>query len=68
MPNDRNTANLGGLRRLILAAVLPAMGLAGCVDSPPGQPPNVVLIVVDTLRADHLSHYGYERPTAIALD
>ena len=31
-------------------------------------PPNVVLIVVDTLRADHLSHYGYERPTAAALD
>ena len=25
--------------------------------------PNVVLIVVDTLRADHLASYGYERPT-----
>jgi len=31
-------------------------------------PPNVVLIVVDTLRADHLSHYGYARDTAMALD
>jgi arylsulfatase A-like enzyme len=31
-------------------------------------PPNVVLIVVDTLRADHLSHYGYTRPTSAALD
>lgn len=32
------------------------------------RPPNVILIVVDTLRADHLSHYGYPRPTAAALD
>lgn len=31
-------------------------------------PPNVVLIVVDTLRADHLSHYGYTRPTSASLD
>jgi len=31
-------------------------------------PPNVVLIVVDTLRADHLSHYGYSRPTSEPLD
>jgi arylsulfatase A-like enzyme len=28
----------------------------------------VVLIVVDTLRADHLSHYGYGRDTAAPLD
>ena len=31
-------------------------------------PPNVLLIVVDTLRADHLSHYGYDRQTAAPLD
>lgn len=30
--------------------------------------PNVVLIVADTLRADALSTYGYERPTAPRLD
>jgi len=29
---------------------------------------NVVLIVIDTLRADHLSRYGYERPTSPNLD
>jgi len=28
------------------------------------RPPNVVLILVDTLRADHLPFHGYERPTA----
>jgi arylsulfatase A-like enzyme len=30
--------------------------------------PHVVLIVVDTLRADHLSQYGYERDTSRALE
>lgn len=30
--------------------------------------PNVILIVVDTLRADHLSSYGYHRPTSPRLD
>lgn len=47
------------------------------VDLPPaaGHPPqtaqgkpNVILIVIDTLRADHMSHYGYSRNTAEALD
>ena len=30
--------------------------------------PNVVLVVIDTLRPDHLNHYGYPRPTAAAFD
>ena len=30
--------------------------------------PNVILIVVDTLRADHLSGYGYARATSPTLD
>ncbi len=29
---------------------------------------NVVLVVIDTLRADHLSSYGYERETSPILD
>jgi len=28
------------------------------------EAPNIVLLVVDTLRADHLSTYGYSRPTS----
>ena len=32
------------------------------------SPPNVVLITVDTLRADRLSGYGYGRPTSPAID
>jgi arylsulfatase A-like enzyme len=30
--------------------------------------PNVLIIVVDTLRADHLSSYGYPRPTTPEID
>jgi arylsulfatase A-like enzyme len=39
---------------------------AGC--SAPRRPPSIVLIVVDTLRADHLGVYGYERPTSPNID
>jgi arylsulfatase A-like enzyme len=34
---------------------------------PPADSPNVLLIVLDTVRADHLSPYGYERPTTPML-
>ena len=30
--------------------------------------PNVIVIVFDTLRADHLSSYGYSRPTSPEID
>ncbi len=32
------------------------------------EKPNVILIIVDTLRADHLSCYDYERNTSPAID
>jgi arylsulfatase A-like enzyme len=35
---------------------------------PPGDPPNVLLITLDTVRADHLSLYGYGRPTSPVLE
>jgi len=34
----------------------------------PAAPNSVVLIVIDTLRRDHLGTYGYERDTSPALD
>jgi arylsulfatase A-like enzyme len=34
----------------------------------PGGPPNVILITLDTVRADHVSAYGYSRPTTPNLD
>jgi arylsulfatase A-like enzyme len=40
--------------------------LEGC--GPPARPRNAVLIVLDTLRADRLSAYGYPRETSPVID
>ena len=47
-----------------------ALGVTGCDRRPEtGHPhPNVVLISLDTLRADHLGCYGYGRPTTPVID
>jgi choline-sulfatase len=47
---------------LLVTTLLVAFGCA------PDRPTNVILIVVDTLRADHLGFYGYDRPTSPELD
>jgi arylsulfatase A-like enzyme len=41
--------------------------LLGC-GATPSDPINVLLLTVDTLRADHLSAYGYARQTSPAID
>jgi len=59
-------------RRLLLLGVVPLAPLAyfgfSHVHAARRQPWNLVLISIDTLRADHLSAYGYERPTSPALE
>lgn len=50
-----------------LGTVFLALLLAGCGREEPG-PRNVLLVVVDTLRADRLSLYGYHRPTSPHLE
>ncbi|MDP6849526.1 MAG: sulfatase-like hydrolase/transferase, partial [Planctomycetota bacterium] len=35
--------------------------------TPPADAPNVLIVMVDTVRADHVSFYGYERETWPAL-
>ena len=48
-------------------SLLLLVGLQGCNDPKP-MPPSVLLISIDMLRADHVSCYGYERPTTPAID
>lgn len=50
----------------ILCALLGALA-AGC-KAHPGDARSVVLVTIDTLRADHLGIYGYDRPTSPNLD
>ncbi len=52
------------LQRFLLASLF---ALAGCGQPPPPRP-SVVLISIDTLRADHLGLYGYARDTSPFLD
>jgi arylsulfatase A-like enzyme len=61
-------------RILLLLSVLVVSGLCGLscpsrdVASETSGPPSLVLISVDTLRADHLGCYGYGRKTSPRLD
>jgi arylsulfatase A-like enzyme len=50
-------------RWLLVAAVC---GATACTETP--RPRNLLLISLDTLRADHLGCYGYPRPTSPFLD
>jgi arylsulfatase len=58
--------------RLSAAVLIPAaLALAGCGDAAPAPRslrPNVLIVLVDTLRADRLSLYGYRRETSPNLD
>ena len=55
-----------GVRTVLLFVLV----LAGACDSgrPESDAWNVVLVVIDTLRADHLGLYGYDRDTSPRLE
>jgi choline-sulfatase len=55
------------LRCALLLGALAAAALAAAEPRLPAEP-DVLLITVDTLRADHLSSYGYSRKTSPAID
>ena len=52
--------------RIVTLGVGPLAGPAPPAGTP--TPYNVVLYIVDTLRADHLGRYGYPRPTSPHID
>ena len=66
MPREPDTtqARPNAILGVALSVGLSLVGV-GCQAAPPHS---VVLIVVDTLRADHLGVYGYDRPTSPNLD
>ena len=57
----------GSTRLLVLVLLLTVFGTAGC-SREQEEPRNLVLISLDTLRADHLGCYGYGRDTSPRLD
>jgi arylsulfatase A-like enzyme len=53
---------------LVALAVLPVVLRDAGTPAPHAVRPNVLLISIDSLRADHVSSYGYGRPTSPAID
>jgi arylsulfatase len=60
-----------GLIRLFVVAITTSLTIAcqkpARIDQP-SPPRNVMIVLVDTLRADHMSTYGYERETTPFID
>ena len=57
---------LHGARALLVAVA--AWIPAGCAPGETSGPPDVLFVLIDTLRADRLSCYGYPRPTSPRID
>lgn len=72
---DRNDATVrwskGAKRRATLMGLAIVIACAGCrsgtITATAGSP-SVIVVSLDTLRADHLGSYGYSRPTSPVLD
>ncbi len=59
------------LRLLCCCVLLAGSGVMACGeqdDASLEKPANVIVILVDTLRADHLGYHGYDRPTSPHID
>ncbi len=55
-------------RAAMSAPLIAALLVPGCGGAEPTQRPDVLVLVIDTLRADRLGCYGYPRPTSPNLD
>ena len=56
------------MRQFFFVAALLCLGPVSSCHQDPSRPRNILLLIVDTLRADHVGLYGYERPTTPELD
>jgi len=73
MSRQRHPADGGTVLQtfLLLDLCVLLMPATNCRRTDPAQettPPNLVFIMIDTLRADHLSCYGYPRQTSPVID
>ena len=63
------TANLVMRWKALFAVLVVGAAFSGCAREPTrrSDEPNLIVVVVDTLRADRLAEYGHDRPTSGAL-
>lgn len=73
MPCQLNLSRIVG-RSTAVATLAAILGSMACARSSPavaqitGRQPDIILITIDALRADHLGVYGYDRPTSPSID
>jgi arylsulfatase len=67
---SKDISRVKKLKHLFLIGTVIFSGLLICLFLfyKPSRRPNIVLVLVDALRADHLGAYGYERNTTPVLD
>lgn len=65
MSNNKKSRRLMWVKIALIAAVSASVTYFG---SPKEKDPNIILIVVDTLRPDHLGTYGYKKDTSPTVD
>lgn len=60
----------GPVPALIVILMMGSLGCEGASEDsiPRNSRPNIILISIDTLRADHLGAYGYDRDTSPTID
>lgn len=73
LPWAAASAVLLAIAIFIAAVPMPGSSMVESAGEPKGpvataEAPNIVLIVLDTMRADHIGAYGYERPITPWLD
>jgi arylsulfatase A-like enzyme len=64
----RDLVRAVGIIAITIVSLWASSTLTGCTGKSTSNHKNVLLIVLDTLRADHLGVYGYERDTSPNLD
>jgi arylsulfatase A-like enzyme len=65
----RASGRRGPLAAVLILQLVTFLLVVACGDPAPSAPaPNVVVVVMDTVRMDHLGLYGYERETSPNLD
>ena len=67
-PGDAATTAAARCRVPLLALAVALAAVACSREPAPWHPRDIVVISIDTLRADHLPTYGYARPTAPRID
>src|SRR5207247_8558769 len=67
LPNRYNPPAMHPQHSALLSACAGALLALASACAAPARP-SVVLITIDTLRADHLGCYGYARPTTPRID